>query len=60
MTYHNKYLKFKSKYLDLKKQIGGAIIDIDIKDALILVNFDGNKLQNGLALEYTSNVLKII
>ena len=25
MSFQNKYLKYKSKYLDLKKQIGGAL-----------------------------------
>ena len=24
MTYYNKYLKYKNKYLSLKKQLGGA------------------------------------
>ena len=29
MSYQNKYLKYKNKYLDLKKQIGGSLINND-------------------------------
>jgi hypothetical protein len=46
MTYCNRYLKYKSKYLDSKKQIGGVLIEEQqIKDAIIQVNLDSNHLR---------------
>ena len=50
MNYQQKYLKYKSKYLELK---GGTILDFSNKaDVLILVN------QSGYALEYVSEELR--
>ena len=45
MDYHNKYLKYKKKYLDLKKLIGGFTYDIsnekDIQQATLAARENG-------------------
>lgn len=63
MSYKNKYLKYKIKYIELKKQIGGSeismsskldensIIEQDAIDAIDTIKLDGNSIIEQEAIE---------
>ena len=46
MDYYKKYLKYKSKYIELNNRIHmiGGKTEITLKDGVLIVNFKGNNL----------------
>jgi WD40 repeat protein len=69
MSFQNKYLKYKNKYLDLKKQFGGQHLNIRLiyldntynKEPIIkeLINIDVNKSSKSLAQMYLEELANI-
>lgn len=52
--YSEKYFKYKQKYLELKKQVGGVVVNYPIlddtpDDTAILITFDEKNIDNVIA-----------
>lgn len=57
MDYYKKYLKYKSKYIELNNRIHmiGGKTEITLKDGVLIVNFKGNKKLMNETLDAISN-----
>lgn len=56
MSYREKYLKYKSKYLDLKRQLGGACPASNPDDPSALINMNNDAGKKELLRQYLKDV----
>jgi hypothetical protein len=60
MSYQNKYLKYKSKYLELKKQVGGTHLNIPEGTTSIEYDAFSNRQLTSVTIPHLSLALDVV